>query len=42
MPELMQWLTMTEQLRLDRDFLALAHAHQEPPVAGNDGAPWRT
>lgn len=29
-------------LRLDRDFVALAHAHQEPPAHGNDGAPWRT
>ena len=35
-------LTPTEVLRLDRDFAALAHAHQLPPLAGNDGAPWRT
>ncbi len=35
-------LRPTELLTLHRDFLALAHAHQEPPLAGNDGAPWRT
>jgi phage terminase large subunit-like protein len=33
---------MTELQKLDRDFFALAHAHQEPPLAGNDGGPWRT
>ena len=35
-------LPATALLRLNRDFLALAHAHQEPPAAGNDGALWRT
>jgi phage terminase large subunit-like protein len=29
-------------LRLHRDFAALAHAHQEPPPAAANGAPWRT
>jgi len=27
-------------LRAARDFIALAHAHQEPPLAANNGAPW--
>jgi phage terminase large subunit-like protein len=28
--------------RLEADFITLAHAHQEPPAAGNNGAPWTT
>jgi phage terminase large subunit-like protein len=28
--------------RLDRDFATLAHRHQEPPDAANNGAPWTT
>ena len=28
--------------RLRDDFITLAHAHQEPPVHGNSGAPWTT
>jgi phage terminase large subunit-like protein len=32
----------TTLLRLHRDFVALAHAHQEPPCAAANGAPWRT
>ncbi len=28
--------------RLERDFIALAHAHQEPPAAANNGGPWTT
>jgi phage terminase large subunit-like protein len=28
--------------RLDRDFVTLAHRHQGPPEAGNNGAPWTT
>jgi phage terminase large subunit-like protein len=28
--------------RLDRDFIALAHRHQVPPGAANNGAPWTT
>ena len=35
-------LTVPELKRLDRDFAALAHAHQEPPAAAANGAPWRT
>ena len=27
---------------LDSDFAALAHRHQEPPVAANNGGPWTT
>ncbi|MFA6265613.1 MAG: terminase family protein [Pseudolabrys sp.] len=29
-------------LKLDRDFIALAHVHQEPPRAANNGGPWTT
>jgi phage terminase large subunit-like protein len=29
-------------LRAARDFIALAHRHQEPPAAANNGAPWTT
>jgi phage terminase large subunit-like protein len=29
-------------IRFARDFAALAHAHQEPPSAAANGAPWRT
>jgi len=28
--------------RLDRDFVSLAHRHQEPPFAANNGGPWTT
>jgi phage terminase large subunit-like protein len=27
-------------LRFDSDFIALAHRHQEPPAAANNGGPW--
>lgn len=27
-------------LRFDKDFAVLAHRHQEPPLAANDGEPW--
>src|SRR5581483_5671804 len=27
---------------LDRDFISLAHRHQEPPGAANNGGPWTT
>ena len=27
---------------LDRDFIALAHRHQEPPLHANNGGPWTT
>lgn len=27
---------------LDADFVTLAHPHQEPPAAANDGGPWTT
>ncbi|RDV05134.1 DNA-packaging protein [Undibacter mobilis] len=27
---------------LDRDFITLAHAHQEPPLHANNGGPWTT
>jgi len=33
-------LPPVEALRLERDFIALAHRHQEPPAAANNGAPW--
>jgi phage terminase large subunit-like protein len=33
-PEVAPWL--------DRDFVALAHTHQEPPLAANNGGPWTT
>jgi len=36
MPHLQRWKT------LDSDFIALAHAHQEPPAAANNGGPWTT
>jgi phage terminase large subunit-like protein len=29
-------------IRCERDFITLAHAHQEPPAAGNNGGPWTT
>ncbi len=29
-------------IRFDDDFLALAHRHQEPPAAANNGGPWTT
>jgi phage terminase large subunit-like protein len=35
-------LTLYELLRFNRDFAALAHAHQEPPLAANNGGPWTT
>ena len=28
--------------RLDSDFITLAHRHQEPPAAANNGGPWTT
>jgi phage terminase large subunit-like protein len=40
--EIVRRLPMARLLRLKRDFAAFAHPHQRPPVAGNDGAPWRT
>src|SRR5581483_6774910 len=33
---------LTETLPASRDFAALAHAHQEPPRAANNGGPWTT
>jgi phage terminase large subunit-like protein len=35
-PDLRAWM------RLDRDFAALAHLHQEAPRAANNGGPWTT
>jgi phage terminase large subunit-like protein len=35
-------LSPTAMMRLDRDFAALAHRHQEPPAAAANGEPWRT
>ena len=29
-------------IRVERDFIALAHCHQEPPQAANNGGPWTT
>ena len=34
--DLRRWLTF------DSDFAALAHRHQEPPAAANNGGPWTT
>jgi phage terminase large subunit-like protein len=28
--------------RLDKDFITLAHRHQEPPLRANGGGPWTT
>jgi phage terminase large subunit-like protein len=36
-PSLHRWI-----LRLDRDFITLAHRHQEPPPHANGGSPWTT
>ncbi|HEY1473371.1 MAG TPA: terminase family protein [Pseudolabrys sp.] len=36
MPELRRWR------RLNSDFIALAHRHQEPPAFANNGGPWTT
>ena len=36
-PSLRRWL-----LRLDKDFVSLAHPHQEPPQCANGGGPWTT
>lgn len=35
-PELRRWT------QLDRDFIVLAHRHQEPPAHANQGGPWTT
>src|SRR4029079_6403993 len=35
-------LALHPWLRFDRDFIALAHRHQEPPACGNNGRPWTT
>jgi phage terminase large subunit-like protein len=40
--EIVRKLPMARLLRLKRDFAAFAHPHQQPPLLGNDGAPWRT
>ena len=36
-PPTQRWM-----LRFDKDFIALAHRHQEPPWHGNGGGPWTT
>ena len=33
-------MTKRQLTRLDHDFITLAHRHQEPPGAANNGAPW--
>jgi phage terminase large subunit-like protein len=35
-------MTLREALGLNRDFIALAHRHQEPPAHANSGGPWTT
>lgn len=35
-------LSDSELTALERDFIALAHAHQEPPALGANGKPWTT
>ena len=36
-PSLQRWMP-----RFDRDFITLAHRHQEPPALANGGGPWTT
>ena len=36
MPIVRRWM------KLNSDFITLAHPHQEPPLAGNNGRPWTT
>ena len=38
----MRRLTTPQLLRLERDFAVLAHPHQQPPAAANNGGPWTT
>ncbi len=40
--ELTRRLTPQEAIRLERDFATLAHPHQLPPAAANNGGPWTT
>jgi phage terminase large subunit-like protein len=40
--ELTRRLTPPDRHKLNRDFATLAHAHQEPPAAANNGGPWTT
>src|SRR6478609_8802192 len=35
-------LPLRPWVRFDRDFIALAHRHQEPPAVANNGGPWTT
>jgi len=35
-------LPLRPWVRFDRDFIALAHRHQEPPAHANNGGPWTT
>lgn len=35
-------MTVREMVRLNRDFVALAHRHQEPPACAANGDPWTT
>jgi phage terminase large subunit-like protein len=39
---MMRRLTPRLLTQLDRDFIVLAHAHQEPPAAATSGGPWTT
>jgi phage terminase large subunit-like protein len=36
-PSLERWM-----LKFDKDFITLAHRHQEPPLVANGGGPWTT
>ena len=41
--ETMLWeMPLRPWIRFDRDFITLAHRHQEPPARGNNGRPWTT
>ena len=39
---LLREIPLHELMRLDRDFITLAHRHQEPPAFANNGGPWTT
>jgi phage terminase large subunit-like protein len=39
---LKELLSLRHWMRFDRDFIALAHRHQEPPLAANNGRAWTT
>lgn len=42
LPELMASLPFSLLKAFEQDFIARAHAHQEPPLHANNGGPWTT